>query len=360
MRVVSVVGARPQFVKLAPISKAMAEAGVDHKIVHTGQHYDVNMSDAFFSDLAIPSPDVHLGAGSGSHGVQTGKILEQMDRVLTEWKPDWVLVYGDTNSTIAGALSASKLHFKVAHLEAGLRSFNRSMPEEINRILTDHCSDLCLAPTDLSVDNLTNEGLGPRAMKVGDVMVDVCFMVRDSILEQRSMTRVEHSDEYLLATIHRADNTDDPDRLNSVIEALAGLPLKVRLAAHPRLVAKSREFDIDLGRGSVEVIAPLSYPEMIESVMDSAGVVTDSGGLQKEAFLLQTPCTTLRKETEWVETLDGGWNILDYELRKLQTCARRDVPDVDRSTPYGSGQAAREVVRVLENWNAVPFGESLH
>ena len=359
MRVVSVVGARPQFVKLAPIAKAMADSGVDHKIVHTGQHYDANMSDAFFTDLAIPNPDIHLGAGSGSHGVQTGKILEQMDSVLAEWKPDWVLVYGDTNSTIAGALSASKLHFKVAHLEAGLRSFNRSMPEEINRILTDHCSQLCLAPTDLAIENLTNEGLGQRAVKVGDVMVDVCFMVRDSIIEQRSNSHPEPTEEYLLATIHRADNTDDANRLNAIVDALAALPLKVRLAAHPRLVAKSREFGIELGQGAVEVIDPLSYPDMIKAVMDSVGVVTDSGGLQKEAFLLKTPCTTLRKETEWVETLGDGWNILDYDLEKLPSCARREIPAGDQSTPYGVGKAAQEVVRMLEDWNEVPFGESL-
>ena len=209
MRVVSIVGARPQFVKLAPIAKAFAAAGIDHKILHTGQHYDVNMSESFFSELGIPAPDLHLGVGGGSHGVMTGRMLEAMDPVLQDWNPDWVLVYGDTNSTIAGTLSAVKMHLRVAHLEAGLRSFNRRMPEEHNRVLTDHAADLCLAPTEVAMGHLAAEGLADRAVLVGDVMTDVCFQTRDAVLTNpRPIPGVRDGQPFVLATVHRADNTD--------------------------------------------------------------------------------------------------------------------------------------------------------
>src|SRR4051812_29026986 len=231
MKVLSVVGARPQFVKLAPVAEAFAATEHQHVIVHTGQHYDKNMSDVFFADLRIPDPDVHLGVGSGSHGVQTGAMLAAMDAVLDEHKPDWVLVYGDTNSTVAGALAAVKLHLPVAHLEAGLRSFNRTMPEEHNRVLTDHACDPLLAPTQVAVRHLAAEGLAARTVLVGDVMTDVCLRVRDGVLAAppaRPPELAAHQDgdgDYLVATIHRAENTDDPDRLARIVRALAGLPL---------------------------------------------------------------------------------------------------------------------------------------
>ena len=224
MRVVSIVGARPQFVKLAPVAKAFAAGGIEHKIIHTGQHYDVNMSDSFFVELGIPNPDLHLGVGGGSHGVMTGRMLEQLDPVLEDMDPDWVLVYGDTNSTIAGTLSAVKMHLPVAHLEAGLRSFNRRMPEEHNRVLTDHAADLCLAPTEVAMGHLADEGLASRAVLVGDVMTDVCLQVRDSVLANpRPVPGVAPGEEYVMATIHRADNTDDPKRLAHILDALGSL-----------------------------------------------------------------------------------------------------------------------------------------
>lgn len=350
MRVLSVVGARPQFVKLGAVSRAfIGKDDVEHVIVHTGQHYDPEMSDAFFSDLKIPEPDVHLGVGSGSHGAQTGAILAALDPVLTDYQPDWTLVYGDTNSTIAAALGAAKLHLPVAHLEAGLRSFNRRMPEEHNRVLTDHASDLLLAPTQTAVAHLTREGLRDRAVLVGDVMTDVCFLVRDSVagMPIALPDGLGPEEPYVVATIHRADNTDDRARLEEILAALRGLPVPVVLLAHPRLAARAAAFDITLAGGSLHTTGPMGYPQMVRTVMGAAGVVTDSGGLQKEAFLLRTPCTTVRTETEWIETLEGGWNILDADLTRVKTTAARTRPTEPQGQPFGDGHAAERVLEAL-------------
>lgn len=349
MKVLSVVGARPQFVKLAPVAAALSSAGWQHIIVHTGQHYDARMSDVFFDDLRIPAPDVHLGVGSGSHGVQTGAMLAAMDGVLDEHRPDWVLVYGDTNSTVAGALSAVKLHLPLAHLEAGLRSFNRRMPEEHNRVLTDHAADLCLAPTRVAVQHLAREGLAERTRLVGDVMTDVCLMVAERVRDAAPVlpAGVDPDAGYLVSTIHRAENTDDAGRLRLVVDALAALPLPVVLLAHPRLVARAAAFGIDLHAGSLHTTEPLAYPQMVSAVLHSRGVVTDSGGLQKEAFLLGAACTTLRTETEWTETVDLGWNVLVADVERLASIVTRPAPAPTSETPYGDGHAAEEVVRVL-------------
>lgn len=349
MKVLSVVGARPQFVKLAPVAAAFTAAGVEHVIVHTGQHYDVLLSDAFFSDLKIPAPDVHLGAGSGTHGVQTGTMLAALDSVLDSHRPDWTLVYGDTNSTLAGTLAAVKMHLPVAHLEAGLRSFNRRMPEEHNRVLTDHAADLLLAPTCVAMDHLAREGLAARARLVGDVMTDVCFLVRDAVANTAAQLPpgIDPAAPYVVATIHRADNTDDPARLEAIIKALSAVPVPVALLAHPRLRARAAEHGLDLARGCVHVADPLPYPALVRAVLGSAGVVTDSGGLQKEAFLLGVPCTTVRTETEWTETLDGGWNVLAADLAGLDTSAARPAPEGERAQPYGDGHAAQRVVTAL-------------
>jgi UDP-N-acetylglucosamine 2-epimerase (non-hydrolysing) len=351
LSVLSIVGARPQFVKLAPVTRAFSAAGISHTIVHTGQHYDHAMSEVFFADLRIPAPDVHLGVGSGSHGVQTGSILAGLDPVLDERRPDWVLVYGDTNSTMAGAVAAVKLHLPVAHLEAGLRSFNRRMPEEHNRVLTDHAADLLLAPTDVAMQHLAVEGLGARSLLVGDVMTDICYLVRDAITADPRSTEldipVDRDAPYLVSTIHRAENTDDPARLADVIAALRSLPAPVVLLTHPRLAARAAEFGIALSGGSLRATSPLAYPAMVAAVLGSVGVVTDSGGLQKEAFLLGRPVTTLRTETEWVETLDDGWNVLDADLHLVRDVAVRDAPTAVRSTPYGDGRAAEAVAKAL-------------
>lgn len=350
MKIVSVVGARPQFVKLAPVHKAATAAGIEHIIVHTGQHYDPLLSDVFFDDLGIGAPDVHLGVGSGSHGVQTGAILAGLDPVLDEHRPDWVLAYGDTNSTVAAALSAVKMHIPAAHLEAGLRSFNRRMPEEHNRVMTDHAADLLLAPTQAAVDHLAREGLAERTVLVGDVMTDVLFDVRDAVAERMPMFVDELGltpGEFYLATIHRAENTDDSERLAEVTSALARLSKPVVLLAHPRLVARAAAHGVDLTVGSLVAHSPLAYPDLVAAVLASAGVVTDSGGLQKEAFLLRVPCTTIRTETEWVETVDLGWNVLASDGRDIAAAVARPRPAPTDAAPYGDGRAAELTIDVL-------------
>ena len=350
MKIVSVVGARPQFVKLAPIHKAAEAAGVEHVIVHTGQHYDPMLSDVFFEDLGIGAPDVHLGVGSGSHGVQTGAMLAALDAVFDEHRPDWVLVYGDTNSTVAAALSAVKMHIPVAHLEAGLRSFNRRMPEEHNRVMTDHAADLLLAPTQVAVDHLASEGLSARTVLVGDVMTDVLFEVRDQVADAPSLLVDELGLEpggFYVATIHRAENTDDPTRLAEVAAGLAELDKPVVLLAHPRVVAKASAHRVELNQGSLIAHPPLAYQDLIAAALASAGVVTDSGGLQKEAFLLRVPCTTVRTETEWVETVELGWNVLANTAEEIRASVTRSRPASTEAAPYGDGRAADRVVRTL-------------
>ena len=263
MRLISVVGARPQFVKLAPMSSAAAAAGVEHLVVHTGQHYDPLLSDIFFDELGIPAPDVHLGVGSGSHGVQTGAMLSALDGVFAELAPDWVLVYGDTNSTLAAAVSAVKLGLPIAHLEAGLRSFNRRMPEEHNRVLTDHAADLLLAPTEVAMMHLATEGLAQRSVLVGDVMTDVLFQTRRGLGDGPSALAKELGltpGSFYVATIHRAENTDDPERLAAVMNALAGVDKPVVVLAHPRLRAKAEQQGIQLQQGSLIPHDPIGYP----------------------------------------------------------------------------------------------------
>jgi UDP-N-acetylglucosamine 2-epimerase (non-hydrolysing) len=261
-----------------------------------------------------------------------------------------VLVYGDTNSTLAGAISAVKLQLRIAHLEAGLRSFNRRMPEEHNRILTDHAADLLLAPTRVAMKHLAAEGLAERSVLVGDVMTDVCLRVRDAVLDRPPPRPKGHpSGDYVVATIHRAENTDDPDRLRSIIDGLAALPVSVLLLVHPRLATRCRAFGIPLDRTGTALVprAPLPYTELVAAVLDSVGVVTDSGGLQKEAFLLGHPCTTLRRETEWTETLLDGWNVLAPDLGDLGHLAARPAPRRPQPSPYGDGHAAEAVVATL-------------
>ncbi|WP_420114932.1 non-hydrolyzing UDP-N-acetylglucosamine 2-epimerase [Pseudactinotalea sp.] len=340
MKILSVVGARPQFVKLAPVADAIAAAGHEHVIVHTGQHYDPLLSDVFFDDLGIPAPDVHLGVGSGGHGQQTGAILAALDDVLLAHAPDWVLVYGDTNSTLAAAIAAVKLHLPLAHLEAGLRSFNRAMPEEHNRVLTDHAADLLLAPTEVALGHLREEGLGERTVVVGDVMTDVLYRTRGTAEPEPG------AEGAIVATIHRAENTDDPVRLASIVSELQRLGRPVLLLVHPRLRAKADAAGIELGAGALEPRDPLAYPALVATVAASQGVVTDSGGLQKEAFLLRVPCTTVRTETEWTETVDLGWNLL-VEPGGIAAAASRPRPAATDATPYGTGDAAERTVAAL-------------
>lgn len=347
MKVVSVVGARPQFVKLKPMVTALASVEAEHFIVHTGQHYDSNMSGAFFCGLDLPDPDINLAVGSGSQAQQTGEILIRIEDVIVQQNPDWVLVYGDTNSTLAAALASVKIGAPIAHIEAGLRSRNRAMPEEINRILTDHASDLLLAPTQLAMDNLTSEGLQSKSHLVGDVMAD---LVRSqwNVSQSNGLQSSESNGagKYFVATIHRPSNTDDPVRLKNIVSALSDLDSEVILVAHPRLKSESNKHGILLANGSLQVVDPLPYISMLNLLGNSAGVITDSGGLQKEAFLLGIPCTTIRIETEWPETLVGGMNLLNYSLENLNEITQRRV-NKPKTVPFGNGYAAEKIVQLL-------------
>ena len=347
------MGARPEFVKLAPVAKAMQSHGIDHVIVHTDQHYDDSMSDVFFRDLGIPVPDVHLAIGSDTHGRQTGAMLAKLDEVLEQHGPDWVLVYGDTNSTTAGALSAVKMHIPLAHLEAGLRSFNRTMPEEHNRVITDHLADLCLAPTEVAMGHLATEGLAARSVNVGDVMTDVLLQVRGMVSGTEAALPAElNGRPFRVATLHRAENTDDPERLASIVKALSGLDPSTLLLAHPRLRARAAEHGVDLTTGGLVTIDPLPYPQLVRAVMASVGVVTDSGGLQKEAFQLRVPCTTIRTETEWTETVELGWNLVVPDPAALADALDRPAPPETDATPYGDGNAAGRAVEAIVNRTA--------
>ena len=350
MKILSVVGARPQFVKLAPIHRAVINAGHHHVIVHTGQHYDPLLSDVFFSELGIPEPDDNLHVGSGSHAVQTASMMVGLEQAFDRHKPDWILVYGDTNSTLAAALVAVKMHVRVAHLEAGLRSFNRMMPEEHNRILTDHASDLLLAPTLVAMDHLAREGLASKSVLVGDVMTDVCFNTHKKVVElpPKLPDNWPTTNDWLIATIHRQENTDNETRLRQIVAYLAESTYPICLLVHPRLRDIAQKFGVELNVGSIRTFEPLNYPQLVWSLSNCVGVITDSGGIQKEAFLLGAPCITLRTETEWTETVDLGWNTLvpncDLSINSIlsKTYTSND------SRPYGQGRAAEEVVLQLE------------
>ena len=302
----------------------------------------------FFRDLGIPEADIHLGVGSGSHAVQTAKMLVGIEAALSDARPHCVLVYGDTNSTLAAALAAVKLGIPLAHLEAGLRSWNREMPEEHNRVLTDHAADLCLAPTENAIRNLAREGLADRSVLVGDVMADVCLSVRDRLREHPLDLDVLPAGPFVLATAHRPSNTDDPARLAAIVEGLARLGVPVVLPVHPRLRAQAEKFGVSLDRGSLRPCAPLSYLELIWTILRSEAVVTDSGGIQKEAFLLRRPCTTIRSETEWVETLEDKWNVLDPDCSVAEDVVLRAGPQGRATMPFGDGDAARRTVEALE------------
>jgi UDP-GlcNAc3NAcA epimerase len=311
VRIATVVGARPQFVKAAPVSHAL-RARHTECLIHTGQHYDARMSQSFFDELSIPEPDHNLGVGSGSHGQQTGEMLERLEPIIASSNFDALLVYGDTNSTLAGALVASKLPVPVAHVEAGLRSFNRRMPEEINRVLTDHVSDALFCPTDQAVENLTAEGVTHGVYRVGDVMRDALLgQLTRGVPTDRLMTSYRlQPKRYVLATIHRAENTDDPEKLQALMGALAALDEPVLLPLHPRTRGALQRFGIAPDGGQIRLAEPLSFSEMLAAEQAARVIVTDSGGVQKEAGWVGVPCVTVREETEWVETVTTGWNVL--------------------------------------------------
>jgi len=356
MKVLTVVGARPQFVKAAVVSREIRRReGVTEVIVHTGQHYDRNMSAQFFEELGIPEPDHNLGVGSASHGTQTAAIMQRLEPILLARRPDRVLVYGDTNSTLAGALTAAKLHVPVAHVEAGLRSFNRRMPEELNRVLTDHASDLLFAPTDNAYRQLLLEGIpGHRIRTVGDVMLDAALHYASLARSDGVLARLGiEAGGYALATVHRAENTDDHRRLRNVLAALARLAesVPVVLPLHPRTHRAVAEGGLTDLISPLLVTEPLGYPDMLRLERDARLIVTDSGGVQKEAYFFGVPCVTVRDETEWVETVQSGWNVLaspDHEASMLEAIERqRRGLDLPRPSFYGDGTAAKAIVDAL-------------
>lgn len=352
MRILSVIGARPQFIKCAPLSRSIRR---EHEeiLVHTGQHYDPEMSDIFFKELNIPQPDYNLGIGSSSHGEQTGEMLIAIEKVLLKEEPDIVLVYGDTNSTLAGALAASKLHIRVAHVEAGLRSFDRTMPEEINRVITDHISDHLFCPTDTAAINLRKEGILSGVHQVGDVMLDA-LNYNLKIAEEKS-TILEDLDliskEYLVATVHRPSNTDSFDNLSSIVISLCNSDLPVVFPVHPRTQKCLKQYGLweKLDR-KVKVVPPLGYLEMLQLTANARKIITDSGGVQKEAYMLGVPCITLRNNTEWIETIEDGWNVLvgaDYE--RIMDSIGHFEGAKSIGNVFGNGDAAEKICGILKD-----------
>jgi UDP-GlcNAc3NAcA epimerase len=359
MKIVTVVGARPQFVKASVVSRALLRhPPVSESIVHTGQHYDANMSDVFFQELEIPVPERSLGIGSGPHGLQTGRMLERLEAVFLEEPPDLVLVYGDTNSTLAGALAAAKLRIPIAHVEAGLRSFNSAMPEEINRVLTDHVSALLFAPTTAAVANLAREGIAPaRVHQLGDVMLDAALTFgAASDRRSRVLAQLElRPGEFVLTTVHRAENTDDPAKLLGVFRGLQRISreMPVVLPLHPRTRALLDEQITALVDDSrIRIIDPVGYLDMLHLEKHARLILTDSGGVQKEAYFFSVPCITLRRETEWVELVEHGWNTLwspAADIDSLVEIARRYMqsPPSEHPAIYGTGRAAEAIADVL-------------
>ena len=346
MKVVSVVGARPQFIKAAPVGKSLRAAGHTEILVHTGQHYDDEMSVVFFRDLEVPEPDYNLGVGSGSHGWQTGQMLIRIEEVLLREKPDWVLVYGDTNSTLAGALAACKLRIPLAHVEAGLRSSNREMPEEVNRVLTDHCSDLLFCPTKTAVRNLAREGITEGVHLVGDTMYDAVLQFAE-IARQRSTILQDlglRPKGYLLATVHRPYNADNPENLRNILAAFAEIGEPIIFPAHPRTRQRIAEFSLN----NPKLIDPVGYLDMLVLEKYARLILTDSGGMQKEAYFFGVPCVTLREETEWAETVEAGWNMLvGADEERIVEAVREFQPAGRRAAIFGDGCASERIAELL-------------
>lgn len=347
-RVLTIVGARPQFVKAAPLVAALRKRFA-HTLLHTGQHFDDAMSGSFFRELGIPKPRIHLGLSGGSHGAMTGAMLAGIEAALTRVKPSLVIVLGDTNSTLAGALAAAKLHIPVAHVEAGLRSFDLKMPEEVNRRLTDHISSLLFCPTKLAALNLAQEGIREGVFVVGDVMTD---MLRKMTRNARAaLAKMDVPGNYYFATVHRQENTDDKPRLQGILEGLGSLPHPVVLPLHPRTRARLKAFKLRVP-ANITTMDPVSYTESLGLIIGARAVLTDSGGLQKEAFLLGKPCITLRDSTEWMETLTGGANrLVGPRARAILLGARaieRKPPKVRPGLIYGDGRTAERIARLIE------------
>ncbi len=364
MKILTILGARPQFIKAGTVSREIANyKDIEEIIVHTGQHYDSNMSDIFFEEMKIPKPDYFLGIGGKSHGAMTGQMIEKIEEVALKEKPDWIMVYGDTNSTLAGAIVASKLHIKLAHIEAGLRSFNMQMPEEINRILTDRVSNILFCPTDTAVKNLKNEGFDRfltesgkshkdcKIVKSGDVMYDGALFYR----KLAKKPNINLKDDFILCTIHRAENTDNQERLRDIFEALNEIAKEkqIVLPLHPR--TKQKLTNIPITNNQLTIIDPIGYLEMVWLIDNSSLVMTDSGGLQKEAYFFQKPCITLRDETEWVELVENGYNTLvgankEKIIKVYNQVTNKPITNNQQTNLYGNGDASEIIIKEILNY----------
>lgn len=353
MKIITILGARPQFIKAAAFSRIVADhPQIEEIIVHTGQHFDSNMSDRFFEELGLPDPTYNLGISNISHGAMTGRMLETIEKVLIKERPDVVLVYGDTNSTLAGALAACKIHIPIAHIEAGLRSFNMAMPEEKNRMVADILSDSLFCPTDLAVENLKNEGRTKRVYQSGDVMFDIALHYGEVAKQRVSLNHWElDSKGYVLATVHRAENTDHPERLGEIVKAISTINQQtpVVLPIHPRTRKILEEQGLIKALNGVKVLEPLGYLDMVRLEMDAKAILTDSGGVQKEAFFHRVPCITLRDETEWKETVEAGWNTIVGANAEAALAALDAAEGISSQTtkPYGEGDAAERILHEL-------------
>ena len=358
MRIATIIGNRPQFVKAAAVSRRLRERH-DELIVHTGQHYDDELSKVFFEELGVPAPDRELGAGSGTNTAQTARILAALEPVLSELRPDLALVYGDTNSTLAGALAAAQGGIAVGHVEAGMRSFDRSMPEELNRVVADHASDLLLCSTETAVANLRREGARGEAHLVGDVMADVSLAFQEVAAERSTIVADSGLEPgaYAVLTAHRAGNVDVPERLTQLVELIEALPMAVAIPLHPRTRARLESAGL-LGRleqaAHVRLMAPLGYLDFLELARHASALLTDSGGVQKEAYLLGVPCVTLRDTTEWVETVEAGWNTLVGLDAQAALAALGREPPAERPELYGGGHAAERVLEVISAYTGPP------
>ncbi len=350
MKVASVVGARPQFIKAAPVSRELRVHN-EEILVHTGQHYDENMSEVFFHVLEIPSPDYSLGVGSGSHAAQTAEMMKGLESVFEKEKPDFVLVYGDTNSTLAGALTAAKMGLPLGHVEAGLRSYNRTMPEEINRVVTDHLATAVFCPTQTAVDNLAREGITRGVHLVGDVMYDVALQMAQAARARDVVERLGlRPGDYLLTTIHRPSNADEKDILAGIVEALTDCGRTVVFPVHPRTKKNLQAFGLwEPLTSKVKVIDPVDYLDFLALLMKAGKVVTDSGGVQKEAYFFGVPCITLRDETEWIETVEDGWNALvGTETEDILHAIEHFNPNGTKSKSFGDGHAAERIAGIID------------
>jgi len=350
-RVTTIIGARPQIIKAVMVSKALAEKNIRERVVHTGQHYDYGMSDIFFRELEIPEPAINLGVGSGSHGVQTAETLKRVEKQLASGGTEAVIVYGDTNSTLAGAMAAAKLGIPVFHVEAGLRSFNRSMPEEINRVVVDHVSSLLFAPTETAVSNLEREGITRGVHLTGDVMCDSLYHFSE-MSEQKSRVLAEHglSDrQYQLLTLHRPQNVDHPARLERILDMVVGARIPTVFPVHPRTSRELSKFG-HLRQKDILWIPPAGYLDMLMLQKHARRILTDSGGVQKEAYLHRVPCITIRSETEWVETTYEGWNrVVGEDLGRLETLLAEPEAPGDWKPHYGEGNASQRIAEIILN-----------